>query len=328
MSSLFISFCFAKTVSEPDKYISGTALYCTTNDNAEFREITFKGFIKNSDSLITPFEKNTIVLIVNIIQAVPISFSDSEYVFTLDDLPFSSLLLLFTAPVIADSYFSNNQGGRESFMLSQQLYNGVINHKHVDSRVIVSYSNETNRLKNIPHIIAADIEFTYASNEASSSNFSTNGKAKTQGEFATQLKSIKEKYALITSRKNQKLTLKPSLLSKSTNNDQASVNFVDLVSQIKDTDSTSQFTVIQPSAHSTITQSTISLNITHSNFTSNNTSSVLPSNITQPTFYSDITQSNIRSNIVQPPLYSNLTQPTLRPSITQHSFYSNINFLF
>ncbi|RIB19003.1 hypothetical protein C2G38_2084173 [Gigaspora rosea] len=64
MSSLFVAFCFAKTVTGNDNYITGTALYQINDNTDEFREITFKGFTKNPDSLVIPFEKNSIILIV------------------------------------------------------------------------------------------------------------------------------------------------------------------------------------------------------------------------------------------------------------------------
>ncbi|CAG8855546.1 17504_t:CDS:1, partial [Gigaspora margarita] len=45
-------------------YITGTALYRINDDTDKFREITFKGFLRNPNSLVTPFEKNTIILMV------------------------------------------------------------------------------------------------------------------------------------------------------------------------------------------------------------------------------------------------------------------------
>ncbi|KAF0545614.1 hypothetical protein F8M41_002122 [Gigaspora margarita] len=64
MSSIFVSFCFIKTVSGGDKYVSGTGLYCIGNDVDAFREITFKGFTGNAESLVTPLEKNSIALVI------------------------------------------------------------------------------------------------------------------------------------------------------------------------------------------------------------------------------------------------------------------------
>ncbi|CAG8633219.1 4901_t:CDS:2, partial [Racocetra persica] len=170
-------------------YITRTALYQINVDTDKFREITFKGFIKNSNSLITPFEKHAIVLIVGryvyeedvtVIQSVPVSYSNNEYTLTPDDLLNSSPLLLYFAFVVPNSYIPDNNGNRESFMLARQLYNGITNNKHVDSKIIVSYINKNNRysaLKNnlrktvlsvieqlklgskrLPYILASDIE--------------------------------------------------------------------------------------------------------------------------------------------------------------------------
>src|SRR6185437_5845756 len=64
MSSLFVAFCLAKNVTGNDSYITGTAIYRINDITDKFREITFKGFPRNSDSLVTPFEKNSIILMV------------------------------------------------------------------------------------------------------------------------------------------------------------------------------------------------------------------------------------------------------------------------
>ncbi|CAG8832691.1 25833_t:CDS:2, partial [Racocetra persica] len=103
-------FCFDKNIIENDNYITGTALYRINNDSNKFREIVFKGFSKNPNSLVTSFEKNSIVLMVTIVQSVPVSYSDDEYTLTPEDLPKSSSLLLFSASVIPNSYISDNNG--------------------------------------------------------------------------------------------------------------------------------------------------------------------------------------------------------------------------
>ncbi|CAG8669683.1 2899_t:CDS:2 [Gigaspora margarita] len=204
MSSLFVTFCLAKNVTGNDSYITGTALYRINDNTDKFREITFKGFLRNPDSLVTPFEKNTIILMVGcyvcednvtIIQSVPISYSDDEYTLTQENLPNSSPLLLYSASIVLNSYIPNNNGGRESFMLARCLYNGVTNNKQIDSKVIISYVNENNRynsLKNnlkrtvlsvveqlklgskrLPHVLASDIEWTYLTNDPQPSNASS-----------------------------------------------------------------------------------------------------------------------------------------------------------
>ncbi|KAF0503991.1 hypothetical protein F8M41_019655 [Gigaspora margarita] len=116
MFSIFVSFCFIKTISGGDKYVSGTGLYRISNGVDAFREITFKGFTGNAESLVTPLEKNSIALVA-LIQTIPVSFSDAECVLT----------------STTGSYGPDNEGGKESFVLTRRLYNGVTNNKHVPS---------------------------------------------------------------------------------------------------------------------------------------------------------------------------------------------------
>ncbi|CAG8735051.1 21266_t:CDS:2, partial [Gigaspora margarita] len=252
-----------------DKYLSGTGLYRINKDVNAFREIIFKGFINNSESLILSLEKNSIVLMIGryvyeenteyivLIQTVPISFSNDTYVLTSTDLPYSSPMLQFSAPVVQNSYHPNNEGGRESFMLTRRLYNGVTNNKHVLSNVIILYVNENNhynalknnlqktvlsvigRLKiesfNILHIIASDIEWTYSNNESQSSGTLGKEKSRFYEELDNQLNSIEEKYATLSSQPSQKkpkLTLY-STTAKKSNNIPTSVNFTNIISQVR-----------------------------------------------------------------------------------------------
>ncbi|CAG8662206.1 20010_t:CDS:2, partial [Dentiscutata erythropus] len=46
-----------------DKFITGTTLYYTDEDD-EFREFIYKGFMGNTDLLIIEFKKNSIVLMI------------------------------------------------------------------------------------------------------------------------------------------------------------------------------------------------------------------------------------------------------------------------
>ncbi|CAG8494098.1 3494_t:CDS:2, partial [Cetraspora pellucida] len=235
-------------------------------------EIAFKGFTTNPDSLIMQFEKNSIVLIVGhyvyeedtkyvhvtLIQSVPISYSDNEYTLTPENLPNSSPLLFYSAPVVTNSYIPDNKGGRESFMLARCLYNAVTNNKHVDSKVIVSYTNENNHyntLKNnlkktvlsvighlkvgskrLPHILASDIEWTYATNDPQPSDTSSIRKPSSQTELDTQLESIEERYATLTSQspqKKQRIGFQNSILNKSSNDKTTSLSFIEAASQIQ-----------------------------------------------------------------------------------------------
>ncbi|CAG8484395.1 10699_t:CDS:2 [Gigaspora margarita] len=131
-----MSFCFTKTVSGGDKYIVGNAVYHITNDNDEFREITFRGLIGNSELLIMTFERNTFLFMLTLVQMVPILSPDAEYVPTPSDLPNSSPLLLYTATIVPDSYLLNTNGGIESFMLTQHLYDSITNNKQIPQKLL------------------------------------------------------------------------------------------------------------------------------------------------------------------------------------------------
>ncbi|KAF0437172.1 hypothetical protein F8M41_004474 [Gigaspora margarita] len=163
---------------------------------------------------------------VTLVQTVPISSSEEDYVLTPEDLLSSSPLLIYSAAVVADSYIPDNQGGRESFMMARQLYNRVTNNRNVESKVIVSYKNENNRYnamknnlkktvlsvigclkigsKKFSHILASDIEWTYVSNEPSPSSTTTYAKGISEVEFDKDLDGIEEKYATLTSQVPQK----------------------------------------------------------------------------------------------------------------------------
>ncbi|CAG8561603.1 1946_t:CDS:2, partial [Cetraspora pellucida] len=81
------------------------------------------------------------------IQSVTVSYSNDEYNLTSEDLSNSSLLLLYLASVVLNSYIPDNNESRESFMLARRLYNEITNNKLVDSRVIILYINENNHYK-------------------------------------------------------------------------------------------------------------------------------------------------------------------------------------
>ncbi|RIB26565.1 hypothetical protein C2G38_2266581 [Gigaspora rosea] len=237
MTSIFIALCFIKTISGSEKCIHGSAIYRTTNDEEEFRELTYKEFIASQEPLITALETNSIVLMLTLVQTIPISTSTDEIEITPDNLPHSPPLLLYSAPVVSNSYFSDNEFGRESFMLSKKLYNGVTGYKNIESEVIIFYTNQTNRydtLKNnlkktvlsvigrfkvgtrkMHHIIAFDIEWNYAGAEQSSNN-SNKGKAKAQDDINNHLENIEEKYAKLSSpsRKRRGTNLLPTSSSK------------------------------------------------------------------------------------------------------------------
>ncbi|CAG8695058.1 4645_t:CDS:2, partial [Racocetra persica] len=139
---------FVKTISGSKKYVHGNAAYRTNNNEEEFRELTYKRFIASQKSLITELEKNFIVLIVGryiledteyltLIQTIPISISD-KIKLTSDNLSHGPLLLFYSAPVVSNSYFLDNEHGIESLLLSRKLYNGVNSHKNVESQLPTS----------------------------------------------------------------------------------------------------------------------------------------------------------------------------------------------
>ncbi|RIB19889.1 hypothetical protein C2G38_2180715 [Gigaspora rosea] len=144
MVSLFIAFCFAKTVTGNDKFVA-------------------------------------------LVQIVSISCSEGDRILTPGDLPESSLLLIYTASVVPNFYIPDNRGGHESFMMACHLYNGVTNNRYIDSKVIVSYTNEHNRYTSMKNNLKKQ-----------------SSKVASQEEIDTYLNSIEEKYATFTSQLPQK----------------------------------------------------------------------------------------------------------------------------
>ncbi|CAG8726451.1 4081_t:CDS:2, partial [Dentiscutata heterogama] len=93
---------------------------------AAFREIIYKGFTESSETLIEEFESNFIVLIIgqyvydeNIEYiTVPILYFPDDSTIKIEDLPYSYSLLIYSAPAMINSYQTNDEVGRQSFMLS------------------------------------------------------------------------------------------------------------------------------------------------------------------------------------------------------------------
>lgn len=127
------------------------------------------------------------------IQATPIpSYSTDDTESTPEDLPSALPLLIYSAPVVQDNDSSKKTGERESFLLSRRLYNSITGNKDIDSKVIVSYTNQYNRYnalkknlkktvfsvvgrfkiasKKMLHIMASDIEWNYAETNSRSSD--------------------------------------------------------------------------------------------------------------------------------------------------------------
>ncbi len=75
---------------------------------------------------------------------------------TLEDLPESPPLLIFTS-TIEDGSFVENDNGKNSFIMTKRLYNGVNKNKDVQSKVFVSYNNEGGRYDCLKSVIKKGI---------------------------------------------------------------------------------------------------------------------------------------------------------------------------
>ncbi|KAF0478123.1 hypothetical protein F8M41_024102 [Gigaspora margarita] len=238
MSSVFIAFCFVKTISGNDKFITGNALYRINDDEDEYREITFKGFTRGISYLNCS------------------DFSQSDSLCTLEDLPYAFPLLIYLAPAVINSYKSNNDMGRQSFMLSKKLYNAVTSQKGIDSDVIVSYANANSHYDLLRDSLKKTILSSYASNEPQLSNSSLNGKSKLHKEFNNQLDVIEEQYF-----KKRRRPGPFASASTSSNANTLPVNLMNLTDQIRenrpasDQSSSDHPTFNQPSSHPSISLS-------------------------------------------------------------------------
>ncbi|CAG8461834.1 2328_t:CDS:2 [Racocetra persica] len=135
---------------------------------------------------------------ITVVQSVSIFHSDDKYTLTPEDLLKSSLLLLFLASVVTNSYILDNNSGQLKLSLKKLL-----------------------------HILASDIEWSYLTGNLQPSNTSPSGKTSSQGELDTQLESIEEKYVALLSQlpqKRQKLNFQNSS-SKLSNNKTIYQNF-------------------------------------------------------------------------------------------------------
>ncbi|KAF0403930.1 hypothetical protein F8M41_009151 [Gigaspora margarita] len=268
MFSLFVAFCFTKMLpgminAFPEPLCTELTIVSTNSERLRSKGLqpVLNPWPCLSKKLYHSDDQTLRVQRCGIFQTVPISSSEGNYVLTPEDLPSLSSLLIYFAAVVADSYIPDNQGGRESFMMVRQLYNGVTNNRNVESKVIVSYKNENNRYnamknnlkktvlsvigrlkigsKKFFHILTSDIEWTYVSNEPSPSSITTYAKEISEVEFNEDLDGIEEKYATLTSQVPQKrqntrhnINLRNSN-NKRSNNKTTSLNFVDIISQVQ-----------------------------------------------------------------------------------------------
>ncbi|RIB25961.1 hypothetical protein C2G38_2164603 [Gigaspora rosea] len=145
MSSIFIAFCFIKTVSRNSKFLNRTAVYCVSADENEFRELNYKGFTRNSETLIVDFKRNSIMLMIeryvyhqnaeylSLIQTVLLSFPQTDSDHVPEDLSYTFPLQIYSAPAVTNSYKFNDTVGRQSFMLFKKLYNPVTGQNGIES---------------------------------------------------------------------------------------------------------------------------------------------------------------------------------------------------
>ncbi|KAF0413186.1 hypothetical protein F8M41_007840 [Gigaspora margarita] len=220
MSLVFVSFCFVKTVSASEKFLTRSTLYHLT-----------------------------------LIQTVSIFFSANDALLTPENLLCASFLLLFSAPVFQNSFLSLDEN-KECFILSKRLYNRVNNHRNIKAKITVLYDNSNNRYdaiknnlkkivmsvidqlkiskKNTPHIIASDIEWNYAGTDSKASNISSEGKQKSKQDFDTLLESIEKKYAAMNSpNKRQRINLMSTLRSNTSRQIAMTMNLINTIAQVK-----------------------------------------------------------------------------------------------
>ena len=57
-----IAFCFITSISRSEKYITGNAVYRVNNN--KFQKLTYKGFIRTEENLVSSFQLEIIVLMV------------------------------------------------------------------------------------------------------------------------------------------------------------------------------------------------------------------------------------------------------------------------
>ncbi|CAG8845037.1 20184_t:CDS:2, partial [Racocetra persica] len=101
------------------------------------------------------------------------------------------------------SYFSNNDLGIESLMLSKKLYNSITGNKNIKLEVIVSYSNQNGHYNMLKNNQKKTVLSNYASNEQSPQT-SNKEKGKAQNNINNHLDTIEENYAKLSSSSSRK----------------------------------------------------------------------------------------------------------------------------
>ncbi|CAG8520954.1 8101_t:CDS:2, partial [Cetraspora pellucida] len=174
---------------------------------------------------------------VTLIQVIPIPFSSDDSTSTLKDLSYSFLLLIYSAPALTNSYKSNDDLGRESFLMSRRLYNEVTGKKNIESNFIVSYTNQNSRYNSLKENLKKTvISVNYAgnSNESQISSSSNKGKAKYRDKLNNQLDIIDEMYTKMNNQPSKKRKMiNISLQSTSSKDNSSSSNFNDVFAEVR-----------------------------------------------------------------------------------------------
>ncbi|CAG8764086.1 5552_t:CDS:2, partial [Racocetra persica] len=150
---------------------------------------------------------------VTLIQAILISYFPNDTSIIPEDLSYSFSLMIYSAAAVTNSFQSNDEVGRHSFMMFRRLYNRVTSKKNIESNVI-------NYVSNI--------------NESQTSSSSNKGKEKLCDKLDNQLDLIEEKYAKMDTQSSKKRKLNNYIPKPKPQKDESSsTNFTDTISQIK-----------------------------------------------------------------------------------------------
>lgn len=192
-----------------------------------------------------------------LIQSIPLFDSDDEVRLTAEDLPNGAPLLIYSAPVVPDTYCAATSEETGSFILSKPLYNAVNKSKEIESCVTVSYLNAYNRYKAMSiaiekrsifsvigrfmfsknkklHLVASDIEWNQTTGNPQSSKTFHEEKTKSQENFGQQLESLDEKYLKMgNSKKKRRMMISPSKQTTETTKNSEANNLVNAIEQVK-----------------------------------------------------------------------------------------------
>ncbi|CAG8548867.1 32259_t:CDS:2 [Racocetra persica] len=138
--------------------------------------------------------------------------NENENDLTHNNLLYFALLLMLSSFTLPNSY-SDNNGGRKSFMLSKKFYNSITNNQNIDINFLILYSD--------------DGSYNTLNDNLNKTVLSTNN-------FDNELDSIEEKYMKTKSKKHSRIDQSSPSSSKLSKNDTQSINkFLEAISQIK-----------------------------------------------------------------------------------------------